>query len=58
MIHLGYKCECGNIRFRYVFELHFDAADRDKDLQPFKDFDYECIKCGTIYSRYGEKEKE
>jgi hypothetical protein len=55
-----HECECGSKLFRNVSLLGiqtWDDGSRNMWISE-SDLRFECIKCGIIYNRYGEKEGE
>jgi len=62
-----HKCECGNEIFRHatplIIELETWTYKGEEHISRFPyihgdDLHLECIKCGTIYNKYGEKKGE
>jgi hypothetical protein len=43
-------CKCGCKKFRIIAELHFDAQGA---FNPKDGWQFECIKCSTIYDKNG-----
>jgi len=52
-----HKCECGSKLFRNISPLGIETWSNGRKTMWISELDirFECIKCGLLYNRYGEK---